>query len=306
MHQLVTEGFLERERKRGTFVRAPNQASTIGILIGPQLSDETAHFYRAILKNLREMLSENENSPRDHRIYDGITEDPQTYRQSPSYRHFLADAASHAFSGVIDLTGNPALFSEVKSHDLLPTSRLWFDVNLDFRHFATTAMEMVAPLKPRSILYLRGIDDKITGNGDLEGLMESAAVHHLPHPRVIPLQTVRQGGSLVEAEAHRLTTGETAKVCNGESGPVAILISDDIAARGAALALAQAGADIAGKFALFTSANRGVTHHYGIPVRRCEFDLRELCSALFEILDCRTQHLRMPPLPLMIPCKWTP
>ena len=55
---LAAEGLVVRSRKRGTFVRAATDKALVGVIVGVDLTEESAHFYRAMLNAFRKNLGD--------------------------------------------------------------------------------------------------------------------------------------------------------------------------------------------------------------------------------------------------------
>ena len=66
---LAAQGLLDRCRGRGTFVQAAASKPLVAIVLGPALTNESAHYYRAALEALRE---ETRGRGWASRVYDGL------------------------------------------------------------------------------------------------------------------------------------------------------------------------------------------------------------------------------------------
>src|SRR5689334_4729253 len=57
MDYLSAAGLVERKPRRGTFVREITDKAVIGLLVGPHLLEETAHFFRALARAIGNEIS---------------------------------------------------------------------------------------------------------------------------------------------------------------------------------------------------------------------------------------------------------
>lgn len=300
MTRLTADGLIERRRRRGTFVRASTDQAVIGVLIGPSLAEETAYFYRAVLKHLRAEVTAMDDRHWTCRVYDGSTEvkvKPDV-QDSPIYQHLVSDLRNHTFKGIVRLSGS--FFNDEASDPgaHLPQAHLGLDVTLDYYRFTWDVIKFVAQRGCRRIVYLRTLPNRPRNKADLKGLSDAARELGLPGVEIHQMQNA--GSVLIEQEAHEKTLRLVDRWQQTRDWPEALLVSDDIAARGIALAMVRKGIEVPGRLLVITQANEGITHHYGIPIVRYEFSPRRVAEELLSILWKRITQDTLPVLPIRI------
>ncbi|MDD2708812.1 MAG: GntR family transcriptional regulator [Verrucomicrobiae bacterium] len=326
MTQLVERGLIVRRRRLGTFVNPARCA--IAVLTGPSLTDETAHFHRAVVKCLQMEIAGSKDDCWECRVYGGVTE-PQTGGDfSPAFvcRQFLNDLRYYSFKGIVQLAGtlNEQSFSGEESQKLerLPVARMasqvrqtGADVALDFYRFTKESVCFAAEHGFGKVAYLRTLYDSAATARDLDGLHDAVKSLGLPKAQVCQLEEVWMTGCQLERMAYEKTLKLVDAWRTEKSWPETLLVSDDIAARGVALALVRRGVevvmigekrgavhadgtDLPEKFGLITAANETVEHHYGLPVTRYEFSpqtvARELIRVLRDQLSGKTSSRQSP------------
>ncbi|MFA6176027.1 MAG: GntR family transcriptional regulator [Phycisphaerae bacterium] len=283
---LAQKGLVRRAHGSGIYVTATKATPIIGMIFGPSLVEESAYFYRA----LREVLeSEIAATPYICRSYDGFNRtDAAVPENSLPYQQLLRDCRSHPIKGFLEVG-----MKDLKWNDLEPLKgalRATFgdisgDVTLDRSVFARSALEFVVGNNRRKVVYLRNF---LINQNDLRELADTAKRLRIPMPEVVPLE---DNGQPVDVLAHD-------KVCQmamqwNETGvwPEAMIISDDIATRGAAIALIKAGIRIPSEMQLVTLANEGINHHYGVDAVKYVFSPTEVAWKLVLVLEKRMRRL---------------
>jgi hypothetical protein len=302
MTRLAAAGLVERRRRRGTFVRAITEQAVVGVLIGPSLADETAYFYRAVIKQLRSEVAAMQERSWSCRLYDGMTEvkiKPDV-QHSPVYQHFVGDLRNYSFKGLIRLDGNFLNDEADEPGALLPQARLKSDVVADYYRLTYDALQYVVARGGRQVVYLRTLTNRPEIIGDLAGVSDAEREFKLPQVEVHQLQNVLAGGVLMEREAHE----HTLQLIDGwqQTGrwPDALLVSDDIAARGVALAMVEKRVAVPDRLLIVTQANEGVVHHYGVPLVRYEYSPRRVAQELLGVLWKRILREPLPDLPIRV------
>lgn len=311
MAHLAADGLIERRRRSGTFVRAATEKVMIGVLVGPSVEDETACFCRAVLKAIRGELAEMEQHHWTCRVYDGWVDlkARPDFHESPTYLHFMDDLRNHTFKGIIKLYGSLSQDwhdERTEPGADLPTVRLGppeeppaAAVVVDTYRLTRESVEFMARRGLKKIVYVRTIDDRFHPH-DLDGLADARRALKLPKVEIAQLEHVLVGGAAIEHEAHEKMLRLIAGWQRSGQWPEALLVSDDIAMRGVALALVRKGVDVPGRLLVMTLANEGIVHHYGVPVVRYEFSPRAVARALLDLLWKRIVGEAMPELPVRI------
>ncbi|MDD2708745.1 MAG: GntR family transcriptional regulator [Verrucomicrobiae bacterium] len=308
MTRLTQEGLIDRIPRRGTFVRLPTDKVMIGILVGSNLTAEVSHYPRALVEYLRVELAQRKDCRWTGRIYDSMYETslyPQ-YQELPVYQNLTRDLKNYCFKGTIQLHGSLHDF-DITSWDIqLPTVRLATvvtearaDVTLDFFSFGQESVRYLASRQRRKIVYLRTLDTAVDGDMDLEGIQATAQRMGLPGVETHFLEHVSH--AQFEEIAHQKTRRLIDQWAAQKSWPDALIISDDLAARGAAFALHEKSVRIPDKMLVVVMANQGINHYYGFPVIRCEFPIKTVAQSLIDILWKKMVGKAVPNHPVKIP-----
>ncbi len=304
MAPLVREGLIYRKPRRGTFVRAGNRQGVIGVLMRSKLTDETAYFQRAMLRSIQSEIHLRQDAPWSCRYYDGLADSPRKTdnRQSPACRQFISDFKNNPFKGFIQITSGIANLKKLIPDLNLPVVRLGLcltspeaDVVLDYGCFAEEAITLVARQGARNIVYLC----VNSGTSDIDGLDRGIKAAGLPQPFIFNFPK-KSDGSTVEQDAYTETLRMLRQWRKANRWPDAMIISDDIATRGAALALVGNACPESAKIQVVTLAHEGVRHLYGIPVVQYVFSPATIAQELLHILNRRMAGEALPPLPVII------
>jgi DNA-binding LacI/PurR family transcriptional regulator len=306
MARLTAAGLLERAPRRGTFVKASSAQTLVGILVKPSLANETAHFYRALVLALQSLLDRREWRSR---LYDDLTENPPPGAAglSRGFEHLRRDLLSYPVKGLIELNSDIAYPRSLRAPVDIARVRYGIqarkpDVALDKYRFGWEAVEFLARQGRKRILYLRTAEAVSDNTYDIDGFYDAVRKCGLPQPRVEQIDGPT-GGSLLELNAYdrmRTLIRESASRRGRIATADAMLISDDIATRGAALALVQQGVRVPEDLLVVSYANEGVNLHYGIAVVRYEFSMRAIAKHLVEILWKRMQSEASSPQPILV------
>lgn len=299
--RLAADGLVERRPRAGTFVRASTDRAIIGILMASSLADETAHFYRTVLSALQ---TEMGNKSWACRVYDGLRPEEMTEYGKEQRRHLAQDLRNYTFKGLVEFGIQTVVLPEIPFDSDLPKVCLLHDkkrsdVLLDEYGFGRDAAAYVARAGRGKILYLR--NSTARNSDDLDGLLDAVRKHRLPQPYVETLVAVQ--GHDLEQEAFRKVRslfGNWRREAGGAHVPDALIVADDIAMRGAALALAHEQVSVPGTLLVLTHANEGIKLHYGIPVVRHEFSPKEMAHQALDVLWKRMTGDAMPPLPISL------
>ncbi len=285
---LARKGLVRKELGSGTYVNATKADPIIGILFGPSLVEESAHFYRALLKALEVEISGMSYTCRS---YDGFNRtDAGAPEDSLPYQQLLRDSQSHPVRGFIKVSMADERWDEMKpikgvssaSHGA--TSK---DVVIDASCFGRKSLELCVKHGCKDIVYLRNY---MTQQGDLGGLGDAAKRLKAPMPEVVALE---DDGRSLDVEGHDVVARLTEQWKNVKRRPDAVIVSDDIATRGVAIALIKAGIQVPEEMLLVTLANEGINHHYGLDVVRYYLSSRELAQKLVFVLGQRLKRVKV-------------
>lgn len=279
---LVRKGLVRRELGSGTYVTATHSDPIIGILFGPSLVDESAHFYRALLGALEAELLD---TPYTCRSYDGFNRfsADETERSVP-YQQLLRDARNHPFEGLIQISLTDPRWNSLQPLKNVPkathgeTNR---DIIIDCWNFGKQTFEFALGNRCKDILYLRTLT---TSSRDLLGMEEAARLHRVPLPEIVQIDGMQEN---IDVLAHDKICELAMTWSNRGKHPDALIVSDDIATRGVAIALIKAGIQVPADMQLVTLANEGICHHYGLDAVRFAFSTSELAGKLISVLMSR-------------------
>ena len=324
MHRLKAVGLVSGEPRGLSLVGSANTAAMVGIMIGTAMADEPEHFNRAIVKHLETELMRRQGRRWSCRVYDGWYGGQHKVNRHNFWvgRQLADDLQRYAFKavveiGMVEIKGcvgilkmlpdmNESLRQFIRA---LPTVRLNFcfdrrqtDVLFDYRRFGRDVADYVARQGLKRIVYLRTLNCPPGYTPDLDGLEERTTATGLPRAEVHQLATAWRPGVLLEQCAYERTL-ELMKRWHSGAGkngrPDALLVSDDITARGVAMALATQRAETL-KILLIIMTNEGITHHYGRPVIRYEYSPKAVARSLVEILQQRVLGEATATLPVLI------
>jgi len=267
-------------------VRTQTHKSLVAVVSNVSLTDETSHFYRALVRAINQELDGQELTPR---VYDGSEgmNKKETFFESPTIHRVLTDLENYPFAGLIAL-GWPKDWPGPKALAELPRAQMAGkygepDVSFDSVAFGFESLAHLHRAGRNRIVYLRTYECTTAYQHDLRGLEQASKLLGIEVPMIIQFDC-REGGSAIELEAYRKTEQLIEQWRQSGSWADALLISDDIGARGAALALLKHGVRVPEDMTFLTAANEGIQHHYGIPVVKYEFSPRALARQLVTVL----------------------
>lgn len=283
---LVRKGLVRRELGSGTYVNASKSDPIIGILFGPSMVEESAHFYRALQKALEVEVSGMSFTCRS---YDGFNRaDAKKVEEALPYQQLLRDSQSHPVQGFIKVSLNDELWSQLKPIKGVPSAShgaMSKDIIIDGSYFGARTLEYCVKRGCRDIVYLRNFPSN--QQEDLGGLGDMAKKLKVPMPEVI---NIYEDGQPLDLLAHDIVARATEQWRRAKRRPDALIVSDDIATRGAAIALIKAGIKVPEEMVLVSFANEGIEHHYGLEVVRYYLSPRELAGKLVSILKKRMRR----------------
>mgnify|MGYP000975439923 FL=1 len=148
----------------------------------------------------------------------------------------------------------------------------------------------------KRLLYLRTAPH---AEADMEGLRMAVEEQNFEDVQIEQL-AMHEENHYQEAVAYEHVCALAEKWGKSEKMPDAILVSDDIAMRGIALALVRHRIKTPKDLEVLVFANEGITHHYGIPVTKYEVSPRQFARTLFNALCARMNETASPDLPCKI------
>jgi DNA-binding LacI/PurR family transcriptional regulator len=125
---------------------------------------------------------------------------------------------------------------------------------------------------------------------DLDGMFDAVRELGMPVPQVeniVLSESFAHRGAEILARTLDLVRGWRKK--KPAFRPQALVVSDDICMRMAAMALVQSRVEIPGELTVVCLTNELAELHYGIPVVRYEMPIRQLAADLLEALQSRLE-----------------
>ncbi len=295
MRQLVAKGLAHRKPQKGTFINVPDVTRIVGVLVGPSLSSPSSAYFRALASGVENLIGKSGQwpppAPSDAklppakgwavRVYDDI-QSAGNPRHS-GVHNLLEDLKRQDFAGRIEIGVDIRKFEFLESvlpkpysnHSLYDNSSVMYD----HHDLTVSAVRYLAEQGMQRMVYFRTFPETPNSYRDCNGMFDACAACGLPVPEIRQLrfdETV--GGNRLEELAH----DETLHYFRDFQGTprTGIIVSDDIAARGIALALIRRGLDRPDYVHLLTGANEGIEYFYGMPVAKYERSISAIVQHL--------------------------
>ena len=306
---LENDGQVYRRQGRGTFVQAATSKMAVGLLFGPALVDEPAHFYRAMLKAFQAELRERDYACR---VYDGLagTTSMPLPPEAEIYQTLMSDLRKCRFAGLIEFGLRSFSLDGWQRQAALPhvrfDSRENSDVVYDEARFCRESVKFLVRHGRRRLVYLEASRSDYSSSGKelrKNVFMTAARDSGVIQPRIVTAMVPAGAQSSMIEKTVFQTMVETIRGWSrlpAAERPDGLMVDDDIVTRAAALALIQAGIRIPADLSVITLASKGVNLHYGIPVARYEFLPRVLAREIVALLRKRINNEPLPPLPIMV------
>ena len=298
MTRLSADGLLERIARRGTFVRSHTEKVTIAILSGVNLADQITAYARAVVRSLQEQMAQRDWN---WLVYDSLnvsTPGPNGDRLY-GHRRLMSDIRNRRLTGAVAVALGPRWCEGLDGADRLPIIRIGqiisqADISNDYYWFGRDTVEWCVGHGIARIACLSASEMSEA----VHGICDATVAGRLPMPRVHSLDLVRPQG--IETAAHDQMLRLIDSWEQRHDYPEALIVSDDVAMRGVALALIKRDVDVPKTLRVITLANDGVDIHYGLPVTRYEFSPKDDARLAVELLWKKVRGETMPRLPVML------
>ncbi len=286
LSRLSRDGLLERKRKAGTFVRKFQERANIALLFGDSLADETAHYYRALLRRLNEGCGSRKWACRH---WGGLNAEmfpaEEVGRRS---EQILRDHQGHPFSGVLEYSpGSRSVIPAGMRKEVPGVSYGHNPAEVEFNassySFGQEAARHLASLGCRKLFYFCTHWHSRLFTESIDGLLDGAQQHGLPAP-TIHMEPYAVQGYEMEAAMHQRMQALIAG-WKKTGMPDGLVVNDDVAMRAVAPALLAAGLRIPAKMKVFCEGNEDVRFHYGFPVTRYEISPKAVAAFLLDALE---------------------
>ncbi|HWL53608.1 MAG TPA: GntR family transcriptional regulator [Chthoniobacteraceae bacterium] len=290
LSRLAHDGLLERKRKKGTFVRKFQEKANIALLFGDSLTDETAHYYRAVLNRFQEGCAERKWGCRHWGALNAEMFPAQAVEQRSE--QILREHRSHPFSAVIEFSPGKEAITPEELKKTIPvvsygSNRKEVELHSCSYSFGLDAARCLGEAGRRNLFYFCTVWHNRSYTTSIDGLMDGAARLGLPSPRVHVEPYATQGYEMELAMYHRMT--RLIDQWKRTSIPDGLVVNDDIVMRAVAPALLKAGIAIPSEMTIFCHGNEDVRFHYGFPVIRSEVSPGSVAGRLLEALEARIE-----------------
>lgn len=298
LNKLVAAGCIDRTPRRGTFVRHKANRAFLGILFGPSLINETASHYRLLNAAL---ISELDSEFLSCRSYDNLGTSRLTELDT-ILAHLRADQKSFDFRGYVCVTSVP---DTVPIDQLIPLDapRVMSDRNqpgndivFDYYDFGVEIVKTLYAQNAQRLCCMGfpSVDNQLA----FDAVRATAAACGLPDPIIYQPNVHPQPE--IEVGAYHDTLAWLDQYKDQTLLPDAIIISDDIAARGVIFALLNRGLRVPEDIRLGILGNEGVNIFYSAPVTRYDYPIRAVGKQLADLLKLRMANRPTPAEPIVI------
>lgn len=305
MEHLCSVGLIERRPRRGTFVRKEADKAVIGVLIGPHLLHETAHFHRALVEAVQKEIGQREMRSR---LYDQLTFGNETAIRETQAR-LMYDIEHHCFKGLVLIGfGNVPRKEEVVASNL-PKVLLGGGTNApsvlpDWYDLTHSAVSHLAAQERTRIAYLCTLrDHESVVPGDLQGLrdgMKAAGLTFAPGRIHAPRDWTPSRDFSYERFGYSWMRTLLEEWSREGNPPDGLIVADDVLMRGVAHALADHRIRVPEEMAIVTAANEGIDHFYAVPVVRYKFPIPELAHQSCRLLWLQLSGGAPPETPVLV------
>lgn len=310
--KLSSEGLIERQQGRGTFVRDNVEKSCIGVFLGPDLAIDIMGFFHSLVAHIRDLV---ETEYCSLRIYDGLTKwrTPipeslaKTYRNglkaNNSINAFKLDARHHTFNGYIYI-GTSKIAEDTAVYNLTPRvafydENLGDDVILDSVGFLNETLLQLTSRGFTRIAYMQVYGRNAPSSADF---LSPEACHSIA--RNFPLKTFEFWN--FPLDYFKESCGDQllrdgyleAKIRSGL--PEVIIISDDVIARAVIFNCVRRGIRISEDLHVCVRCNDTLDLYYGVPIFRYELPVRTIAMQLTDLLKKRMTNEPTPEVPIKV------
>ncbi|MBU1858200.1 MAG: GntR family transcriptional regulator [Verrucomicrobia bacterium] len=304
MSRLVKDRLLIRKQRRGTLVNSKTRPPLVGVLVGADLLDKDADFYRQFISEIRLEITKRNW---EWRIYDHLTH-AEALLFDKCMRKLLDDIRNYAFQGLI-WVGFP---SDIVTDTVIKTAlpKVMFGategtgiVDVDLRGYLHAAIAYLAGQNRKRIVYLRSHHIVPNFKRDMEGVYEAAAEYRVEiKPDSI---CAIEGLTSSKSDSERLGYQQTVKLISAwRSAPCApngLIVADDVVMLGVARALRESGISVPEDLMVICMTNEGLDREYAVPVVRFELSFVETAKAIVALLERQLLSFEINDAPVLIP-----
>jgi len=296
MNILVRQGLLQRHPGRGTFVTPHLIPPLVGILVGPDMEQETAHFHRVTVARLRRVI---QAAGLKVRVYESDGD-----RARRDWDDVQFDLRQHRFNGLIFVSA-ARLRSEYAELRLplaksVPTVSFGEpgsrpDICIDMDDFYRRS---IAWLREGGCRKLAWIHLSYDSPGSSVNLARQTEIG-IGDPFIIQLRPSTDGHPDSERPfvpdrlAYEMTLERIRQWRRRRSLPNGIIIGDDMVARGVAAAVREAWKPGTPLPKMIVLGSRELPHFYATPVARYAVPIAKIARRLHHRLEVKAGGVKV-------------
>lgn len=292
LSRLVRDGLIERKQKKGSFVRKFQEKANVVLLFGDSLSDETAHYYRAIQKRFFEACRDRKWGSH---CWGSLNPDmfPADLVERQQER-IIRDNESHPFTGAIEFSpGRKSIIPEVMRKEISTISYggdpSEVDIHFDSYSFGFDAVHDLVASGCRKISYLCSVWHSHSFTESVNGALDAARKLGISAPQ-IHLESISIQGYQMEIAMHRRMR-EIIGEWKRTGFPDGLVVNDDIVMRAIAPAILEAGIKVPRDLIVISEGNEDTRFYYGFPVIRYEISPQAIVKFLLQALENKINGL---------------
>ncbi|HWL51914.1 MAG TPA: substrate-binding domain-containing protein [Chthoniobacteraceae bacterium] len=285
MASLTALGLIERAASRGTFVRSREQQAMVGVLMGASMVDDASGYYRMIWSALQ---TELRSDYRSVCVYDSLANRYDSPHRDTQISYLQNDLKYRTFVGFIEIatlgvppeirpSGYPVAVYEPKGDDN--------DLLYDFDDIGRQIGKNFHAQGVRRIWIFRSSPDPSSRDREVQGIIAMAKKLKMPPPKVFDIPAEHESYQ-IEKATHDCLLRELSHR-HSDDWPEGLILTTDVAARGAILALLKQGVDIPQRMKLAVIMAENSQVYYSVPVQEYCLPIQKLASTLAEILNHR-------------------
>lgn len=305
---LSARGILRRKPRVGTYVNEQPKTPAIVILVGSNTNLEPSYMLRSLIDELCAQLTEHGYKP--HVISDLYT---ILVNDEEAFQNGVADLKRQLHeidpAGIIEIQFDLDRLSDIYPEFNRPSVKfnipqLGGDIYIDPDDFITKSLEYLAGLGCRKALLMRSATLVTPANRQNRTFWDGIKRHNFLRGSIrevfIRLQTNQPIN--IETEAARRTEALLKEWSQARRNyvPDCLIVTDDIIMRGVATALIKSDIRVPEDITIITLANKGIDHHYGIPVTRFEIDQSVVARKLTDLIDLRVRKVPVSKFPNIV------
>lgn len=285
---LTRSGLIQRSPRRGTFVSERKTLRTVALCFGTDLNTESSYFHRVLREKLERALTAKGVRCSDFWCSDPLEIESEGDGLWEPLFHQLADRQLggiiqvHLVSPRLDAAVRASRTPRVLFEGLDPAS----DFTLDINDFIKQSVDHLIKEGRKRITFIHTIWHGAVGTGFTDLFLRLTHRPEVERAEIVYC-VFSKGGSEVEALAFERTCQYLEDCKKTNKMPDCLVVNDDIAMRGVALALFKAGIAVPEQMRIIVMTTEGVNLHYGFPVARYQFHPQMLVDESLSRLDTR-------------------